>query len=122
MVKVEEGWVALEGELPWHYQREVAQNAVSYLTGVKGVTNNIQIKLESHYVIEKKKVENAIARNWSVKDNDINVSVSGTTVTLTGTVNSWYQRDEAGRIAWKTPGILDVKNELVVDYEFMLID
>ncbi|OMP77673.1 MULTISPECIES: BON domain-containing protein [unclassified Chitinophaga] len=122
MVKVEEGWVTLEGELPWHYQREAAQNAVSYLTGVKGVTNNIQIKLESHDVIEKKKVEDAIARNWSVKDNDINVSVSGTTVTLTGTVNSWYQRDEAGRIAWKTPGILDVKNELVVDYEFMLVD
>ncbi|WP_449399498.1 BON domain-containing protein [Chryseobacterium wanjuense] len=48
------------------------------------------------------------------------VSVSGTTVTLTGTANSWYQKEEAARIAWKTPGIWNVKNELEIDYEYFL--
>jgi osmotically-inducible protein OsmY len=85
---------------------------------VKGVTNNIKIKSETHDAIEKKDVENAIGRSWSVDDSDIKVSVSGTTVTLSGTVNSWYQKEEAGRIAWKTSGIWHVKNELVVDYEY----
>jgi len=121
-VKVEDGWVTLEGELPWDYQREAAKNAVNFLTGVKGVTNNIKIKSESHDAIEKKDVEDAIARSWSVDDSDISVSVSGTTVTLTGTVSSWYQRDEAGRIAWKTPGIWSVKNELAVDYYAALVN
>ena len=121
-VKVEDGWVTLEGELPWDYQREAAKNAVNFLTGVKGVTNNIKIKSESHDAIEKKDVEEAIARSWSVDDSDISVSVSGTTVTLTGTVSSWYQRDEAGRIAWKTPGIWSVKNELAVDYYAALVN
>jgi len=115
-VKVEDGWVTLEGELPWNYQKDAAKNAVNYLTGVKGVTNNIKIKSETHDKIEQKDVENAIARSWSVDDSDINVSVSGTTVTLSGTVNSWHQRDEAGRIAWNTPGIWHVNNELAVDY------
>jgi osmotically-inducible protein OsmY len=69
-------------------------------------------------VIEKKDVEDAIGRSWSVDNSDINVSVSGTTVTLTGTVDSWYQKDEAGRIAWDTLGIWHVKNELAVDYEY----
>ncbi len=117
-VKVEDGWVSLEGEVRWNYQRDAAKNAVRYLSGVKGVTNNIKLKSEAHDSIEKKDIENAIGRSWSVDDSDIIVSVSGTTVTLTGTVNSWYQREEAGRIAWNTPGILFLNNELAVDYEY----
>ncbi len=121
-VKVEDAWVTLEGELPWNYQKEAAKTAINYLTGVKGVSNNIKIKSESHDAIEKKDVEAAIGRSWSIDDSDINVSVSGTTVTLSGTVNSWYQKEEAGRIAWNTPGIWHVKNELAVDYYYALAD
>jgi len=115
-VKVEDGWVTLEGELPWNYQREAAKNAINYLTSVKGVSN--KIKSELYNAIEKKEVENAIARSWSVDDNNMEVKVSGTTVTLSGTVTSWYQRDKAEQIAWNTPRIWHVKNELVVDYKY----
>ncbi len=117
-VKVENGWVTLDGELHWNYQKEAAKSCISYLSGVKGVSNNIKIKSESHDAIEKRDVENAISRSWSIDDSDINVSVSGTTVTLTGTVSSWYQREEAARIAWNTPGIWHINNELEVDYYY----
>lgn len=117
-VKVENGWVTLEGDLHWNYQREAAKSCINYLSGVKGVTNNIEIKSKSHDAIEKKDVENAIGRSWSIDDSGINVSVSGTTVTLTGTVNSWHEREEAARIAWNTPGIWAVINELEVDYYY----
>lgn len=116
IVKVENGWVTLEGELPWNFEREAAKNAINYLAGVKGVTNNIKIKSEIHNEIERKDVVKAIARSWSINDNDIHVNVAGKTVTLTGTVTSWYQKEEAGRIAWKTPGIWLVNNELEVEY------
>lgn len=115
-VKVEDGWVTLDGELAWNYQKEAAKKAVHYLTGVKGVTDNIKIKSESNDAIEQKEVEKAIARSWSVDDFNIDVSVSGTTVTLSGSVDSWYQKEEAERLAWNTPGIWYVKNELVVNY------
>lgn len=121
-VKVEDGWVSLEGELPWNYQKEAAKSAINHLPGVKGVNNNIKIKSQTHNAIEQKDVEDAIGRSWSVDDTDISVSVSGTTVTLTGTVHSWYQKDEAGRIAWNTPGIGYVKNELTVDYYYSLVN
>ncbi len=121
-VKVEDGWVTLEGQLPWNFQREAAKSAVNFLSGVKGVTNNIKIKSESHNAIEQKDVEDAIGRSWSVDDSDINVSVSESTVTLSGTVNSWYQKEEAGRIAWNTPGIWHVENELAVDYYYAYVD
>jgi len=117
-VKVEKGWVTLDGELAWDYQREAVKSAVRYLAGVRGVINNIKIRSEVHDAIEQKDVEDAIARSSVVNNNDIHVKVSGTTVTLTGTVNSWYQRDEAGQIAWKTPGIWHVKNELTLDYYY----
>lgn len=115
-VKVEEGWVTLEGDLPWNFEKEAAKKAVNYLTGVKGITNNIKIKSEILDTIEQSEVENAISRSWSINDNNIKVKVSGTTVTLTGTVTSWYQKEEAARMAWNTPGIWQVKNELEVDH------
>jgi osmotically-inducible protein OsmY len=93
-VSVEEGWVTLEGNLPWNYQRVAAKNAVHLLMGVKGVTNNIKIKSERRDAIEQIDVENALARSLSLDARDIKVEVKGTTVTLMGTVNSWYQKTE----------------------------
>jgi osmotically-inducible protein OsmY len=114
-VKVDKGWVTLEGELPWDYQRVAAKNVVNYLKGIKGVSNNIKIKSESQSTIDQKAIKNAIARSLSVKDNEIEVIVDETTVTIKGTVNSWYQKEAIERITWKTPGICTLKNELVVN-------
>jgi osmotically-inducible protein OsmY len=121
-VKVENGWVTLEGELAWNYQREAAKNAVKNLTDVTGVTNGIKIKSESHDAIEKSEIEGAISRNWSLNGLDIQVKVSGTKVSLTGYVESWYQKNEAGRIAWNAPGVWSVDNQLEIEYEFELAD
>ncbi len=115
-VKVENGWITLEGELYWNYQKDAAKSAVSHLAGVKGVCNNIKIKSETHDAIEQKDIEKALALGLSHDDSDIHVIVSGTKVTLNGTVKSLYHKDEAGRIAWKTPGIWHVENDLMVDY------
>src|SRR2546422_2618543 len=43
-VTVEKGWVTLEGEVEWQYQKEAAESAVRYLTGVKAVSNMIKVK------------------------------------------------------------------------------
>ena len=43
-VTVSNGWVKLEGEVEWQYQRISAENAVRYLQGVKGVSNLITVK------------------------------------------------------------------------------
>jgi len=121
-VKVEKGWITLEGELQWNYEREAAKDAVKDLVGVIGVSNNIKIKSEIHEAIEKSDIESALARNGSIDDEEITVSVSGTKVTLTGTVDSWYQRDEAEKIAWNAPGVWAVENDLIVDYDYALMD
>ena len=114
-VKVEKGWVTLEGELQWNYQREAARDAVKDLLGVTGVSNNITIKSDTQGLIGKMDIESALRRSWAVGAEDIVVRDSGHKVTLTGTVKSWYQKDEATRIAWNAPGVWAVDNELVVE-------
>ena len=119
-VKVEDGWVTLEGEVHWNYQKEAARNSVNYLTGVKGVTNRITIRPQAKDEIEKKHIELALKRNWSVHTENIQVKVSGTKVTLSGSVNSLYQKDIAGKIAWNVPGVWTVDNELAIEYNYSL--
>lgn len=116
-VKVEQAWVTLDGELQWHYQKEAATHAVKNLIGVRGVTNHIKIKAETHSEIEKKDIERALARNWSVDERNIHVNVVANKVILTGTVRSWFQKDEAARIAWKAPGVWRVDNELIIEFD-----
>jgi osmotically-inducible protein OsmY len=115
-VKVESGWVTLEGDLTWNYQRESAKNSVKNLEGVKGITSNIKIISKNADKIEKAAIENALSRNWSINDNDIEVKVKANEVTLSGVVDSYYQKDEAERIAWNAPGVWSVNNELAVGY------
>ncbi len=121
-VIVEGGHVTLEGDLAWNYQKEAAKNAVAYLAGVKRVDNNIRIQSESHNAVEKRQVEKALERNWSLNAEDIHVAASGTKITLTGSVSSLYDKEEAGRIAWNTPGVWSVENELIVEYDYSVVD
>ena len=115
-VKVEAGWITLTGEVGWNFQREAAKDAIKSMMGVIGVTNNIKIKSESMESVEKAGIESALKRNWAFYDDNIRVQVSGHRATLTGTVDSLYEKNEAARITWNAPGVWAVDNELVVDW------
>lgn len=119
-VKVQNGWVYLEGDLPWNYQKESAENAVNKIPGLKGLVNNIAIKSYSRDKMEQRLIEDALKRHWSINSDLISVKVSGTNVTLTGVVHSLYEKEEAARIAWKTPGVWSVDNNLTVEYKFAM--
>ena len=116
-VKVEDGWVSLTGSLEWNYQKEEARKAVSVLIGVKGIINNIMIISLSRDRINKNDIEDAIKRNKIIQNAAITVKVVDNAVTLAGNVDSWFQKNEASRLAWKAPGVLEVKNNLHVDLE-----
>jgi osmotically-inducible protein OsmY len=115
-IKVENGWVTLDGQLQWNYQKDAAKQSAGNLVGVRGVTNNIIIKSDTKDMLEKEAIESALMRNWSIDDDDIEVQVNGNKVTLNGTVRSFYEKDEAERIAWNAPGVWNVDNELVIEY------
>ena len=114
-VSVINGWVSLSGAVEWNYQKEAAKEAVTNLIGVKGVSNNIDIKSQSLFKIDKTILRLALQNHLGLDSKDIEIEVADSDITLKGTVESWYQKEIAGRIAWKTPGVIIVHNELVIE-------
>ncbi|MWB92940.1 BON domain-containing protein [Flavobacterium sp. GA093] len=114
---VEKGCVTAEGILPWNFQREYALELIKNQKGVREVTNNIKLKREVFDQVEKELLEKALQRHWAFDTDKIDVEVAGATVQLSGMVGSIFQKEEAERIAYKTPGVIKVINHLKVNLE-----
>lgn len=108
---VEVGWMILEGIFHGNFQKEVLDNAIDYL---KGVIDKIKMKTEMKNEVEKELVEKALKRSWILDIDNIKVKVDGKTISLSGFVDSLFQKEEAERIAWNIPGVSYVDNELFV--------
>jgi osmotically-inducible protein OsmY len=113
-VTVRDGWVTLEGTVDWQYQEDAAERCVQYLMGVKGVTNSIVIKTKPTPEGVKVKIEDAFKRNADLDARRITVNTYNGKVTLSGSVSSWSERDEAESAAWAAPGVTSVDDQLVV--------
>jgi osmotically-inducible protein OsmY len=113
--KVEKGWVTLKGEVDWEYQRQNAEKAVRPLTGVVGVSNLLTLKPSVTPAKVADRIRDAMARHAEREAKHIEVMVSGSAVTLRGTVDSWAERNAAFGAAWSAPGVLSVVNEVKVE-------
>ena len=111
---VKNGWVTLEGEVEWQYQRQTAENVVRRIKGVKGVSNTILLKPRAEPTEVKRKIQEALRRSAEVDANRIEVEARGGEVILKGTVRSWIEREEAERAAWAAPGVTKVEDRIVV--------
>jgi osmotically-inducible protein OsmY len=117
-VKVDNGWIYLDGTVNWKFEKTVAETMIEGLEGVRGITNNITVKARTIDQGDiKKKITAAFHRNATIDSNAIKVEVSGTKVTLRGTVQSWFEKEEAERIAWSSPGVFTVDNQIYIDTE-----
>ena len=115
-VMVEDGWVTLSGEVKWDYLRRIATGAVRHLMGVRGVTDSITISTHPTPAIVKSEIEAALRRRWDGDADEISVDVTGSTVTLSGTVLTWWDREIAQQSAWAAPGVHSVVDHLTVHY------
>ena len=113
-VTVREGFLTLEGTVERMFQKTAAGSAVMYLKGVKGVSNRIHISPAASAVEVKTKIEEALRRSPEVEARRILVDVEHSTVTLSGDVHSWSERQDAERAAWAAPGVTDVQNHIAV--------
>ena len=115
-VMVENGWVTLSGQVDWAYQRDSAAQAVRYLMGVTGLSNDIGLKVSVSPGSVKSDIEAALKRRAHSDTNDISIEVHGTDVTLAGKVHSWSERNLARDAAWCTPGVRSVTNNITIAY------
>jgi len=113
-VSVSKGWVTLEGNVEWNYQREAAEKVVEELIGVKGVTNRISVSPHIKSREVKHEIKAALHRYAELESRNIEVDAADSTVTLRGSVRSWAERKEAENAAWMAPGVTQVRNEIIV--------
>jgi len=111
---VTKGWITLEGDVDWQYQKDAAFDAVHHLVGVKGVTNLITVMPRVSTSEITSRIQAAFLRSAEVDAHKVCVETHDGKVTLRGDLRSWSEREEAERTAWAAPGVTDVENFIVV--------
>jgi osmotically-inducible protein OsmY len=116
-VLVSRGWVTLQGDVEWEYQKRSAERAVRGISGVRGVSNLITVRprLTPSPSELKRRIEQGLVRSAETDAERISVEVQGNRVILRGTVRSWAERQEAERVAWSSPGVAMVDNLISVE-------
>jgi osmotically-inducible protein OsmY len=112
--RIEKGWVTLEGEVDWQFQRNAVERVVRYLIGVKGVSNLVTIKPHVSKNDVAQHIEDALRRSADADSKRIQVAAKGSTVTLTGTVRSWTEKADAERAAWSASGVTAVEDRISI--------
>ncbi len=113
-VKVERGAITLVGVVERQFQRKAAEERVHRLPGVTAVDNRIVVRPAAAATNIEGAVERAFLRNAKLHGAGIAVSAEGPKVTLSGLVRSVEDREAAADVAWRTAGVYDVENRLVV--------
>ena len=113
-VRVERGWLTLEGRVNWQFVRQNAERAVRHLIGVVGVTNHITVAPQVAAADVTEKIRKTFERSAEIDAQRVTAETRGTTVTLRGTVHSWTEHDDATRAAYSVPGVTKVENDTLV--------
>jgi osmotically-inducible protein OsmY len=114
MVKVENGWVTLTGQVDWWYQKDAVERDIRPLAGVVGVSNQTTIKPRVDTASLSDDITRALHRSWYFTPDNVHVRAEGGKIILTGTVQSPYDRQVAAETAWSAPGATSVQNDIVV--------
>ena len=114
--KVTSGSVTLEGQATWNFERDAAERAVSYLTGVVSVINAVGLNSQVSPTDVKEKIEAALNRRAKADAKGIKIDTSAGKVTLTGHASSWHSTEDAADAAWATPGVTEVVDRMTVSY------
>ena len=110
-----DGNITLTGLVKYGRQRDAAEQAVAGLTGVRNVENDIDISCDADPADVTLLVQDALDRNALITDDsDVSVDTQGSTVTLSGHVRTWAERDAAVGVAWMVGGVSQVRDDLII--------
>lgn len=113
-VKVDEGWVTLEGTVDWQFQKDAAYKAVRDIAGVKSVVNAIALKPRLEKIDIEKSIRQALHRRATVNADSIRVRTEGGKVILNGRASTWNERREVEKAVWSSPGVSEVEDNIAI--------
>jgi osmotically-inducible protein OsmY len=113
LVSVNRGWVTLTGNVGRYFQKAAAEHAVHKLTGVTGVTNDIEVVPAVIITDVKQRIDAALKRNAEIEAQNIQLLVEGGKVIVKGRVDSWHERDVVLAAARSVPSVREIEDLLV---------
>jgi osmotically-inducible protein OsmY len=114
-VHVSQGNVRLEGSVDWQFQRTAAQDAVTNLAGVTGLTNLVTVNPAVPAEELKNEIEAALTRDVGSVARRIIVEVANDCVRLWGCVAACAEREGVEQAAWSVPGVREVSNHVTIE-------
>lgn len=116
-VSAHDGVVVLKGVVDSYWQKTRAWDIASNVKGVREVVNELKVAPPEEITDEdiQSDLERAFARSRYVDTNRVSVSVRNGIVTLSGTVGDYYAYRTVQEIANYTNGVIDVRNQLVIE-------
>jgi osmotically-inducible protein OsmY len=111
---VDKGWITLQGEVDWDYQRRSAERAVRGLQGVVGLCNEITLRKKVVASDVAERIRQALARRVERESRGLTVEVVDNVVTLRGNVHTWQERDAARGAAASAEGVSEVVDEMTI--------
>lgn len=81
------------------------------------VENHVGLPQQFSATILADRIKDALARNAALAARNINVSVQGDRVTLSGYLPSWLEKKQAGLAAWAAPHVGSVQNNITIGLE-----
>jgi osmotically-inducible protein OsmY len=112
--RVQGGWVTLDGEVDYDFQRREVERMVRQVGGVVGVTDLITVKPPASPEEVQAVIENAFKREAEIDARHIKVEVSDHTAALYGHVHSLHEASAARAAAASAPGVAAVESHLLV--------
>ncbi len=113
-VAVQDGIVTLTGNVDTYAQKVAAERAAERVYGVKGIAEEIKVKLPNSFMRDDEDIAraaaNALEWNASVPDERVKVKVQDGWVTLSGDVDFRYQKDAAYDAVSGLMGVAGVTN------------
>jgi osmotically-inducible protein OsmY len=116
-VSVDEGIVTLTGDVDNILAKDRADKLATTVKGVRAVVNRLDVVApdRSDAAIEQD-VRDALLFNDATEKMEVSVAVDDQVVTLTGTTDSWQEKELAGKVANGVKGVTAIENRIELDY------
>lgn len=112
------GHVTLSGSVPYSYQKRIAEEDAKHTIGTAWVTNHLLVTgIHREDPSIRSDILSNLDSDYSLSGMGVSAYVKDGTVTLSGYVNSGWEKQHAEEVVTRVRGVKDIKNHIKVEHD-----